>query len=90
MSDTRADKWNQMLWLILVAAILALPWNLIRLPTISKSFELAMVYALTIVCTAIHVHYSQGVVKNLQFLLCISCIIGLFKIAIRLDSVAEA
>lgn len=65
MSDTQASKWNEMLWLILGSTILALPWSFVGLPTISKNFELAVVYSLTIICTAVHVHYSQGVVSEI-------------------------
>lgn len=73
MSDTRTDGWSDMLWLLLGATVLSLPWNLIGLPIISRSFELAIVYALTVVCTAVHVHYSQGVVSGFKVCLHCSC-----------------
>lgn len=64
MSDTRADAWNHLLWLILiVTGISVVPWNQFGLPTIDDNVEIVLVYFLTSVATLTHLHYGQGVVS---------------------------
>lgn len=68
MSDTRADGWNHLLWLILIVTGLSvIPLNYLNLPTLDPYIECVLVYFLSSVATLTHFHYGQGVVSAMIF-----------------------
>lgn len=66
MTDTRADCWNAMLSLLTAATIVcAIPYDLLGLPKLWIEYERSMLYALAFVVTVGHLHYGQGVVREM-------------------------
>lgn len=64
MSDTRADCWNHLMWLILVlGGFSVIPKNWLNLSShVVIEIENALLYVITIVTLMIHTHYGFGVV----------------------------
>lgn len=64
MSDTRADAWNHLLWLILIVTSLSVApldrWNIL---VFDKNIECVLVYFSTSVATLTHFHYGYSVVS---------------------------
>lgn len=67
MSDTRCDGFNVLMWpLVAVTAVSAFPfYEQIGLPEVSAEMERWIVYALTIFTSIAHIHYGQGVVREM-------------------------
>lgn len=64
MSDTRADAWNHLLWLILIVTSLAVaPLDRYNLLILEPHVEQVLVYFLTSVATLTQIHYGVGVVS---------------------------
>lgn len=67
MSDTRADCWNHLMWLIVVVAGLSVaPLDKLNLPTIDHNIESVLVYFTTSVALLTHIHYGYGVVRVIR------------------------
>lgn len=83
MTDTRADCWNAMLSLLTAATIVcAIPYDLLGLPKLWIEYERSMLYALAFVVTVGHLHYGQGVVREMCSHFRIKC----FKVRISSHS----
>lgn len=64
MSDTRADAWNHLIWIVLLATgISVAPLEKFNLPKLEQHVESALVYFLASIATLTHVHYGYGVVS---------------------------
>lgn len=67
MSDTRTDAWNTLMWpLCFVAFFSCVPiFELFGLSSITVDTERWMVYLLTTITTIAHIHYGQGIVREM-------------------------
>lgn len=66
MTDTRADLWNGLLNLLTAATIICIiPYPLLRAPALWIEYERNILYALVLVVTVAHLHYGQGVVREM-------------------------
>ncbi|XP_055638262.1 ethanolaminephosphotransferase 1 isoform X2 [Toxorhynchites rutilus septentrionalis] len=66
MSDTRADVWNTFFNLLAAGTIVCVfPYPLLGLPELWVEYERSILQALTFVVTIAHLHYGQGVVREM-------------------------
>lgn len=66
MTDTRADLWNGLLSLLTAAtAVSIFPYTAVGLPELWIEYERNVLYALVLVVTIAHLHYGQGVVREM-------------------------
>ncbi|XP_059617247.1 ethanolaminephosphotransferase 1 isoform X2 [Phlebotomus argentipes] len=66
MSDTRTDCWNGLLWVLLVATgVSTFPFYDSLGVHFSVGMELAVVYTITGISTAAHIHYGTCVVREM-------------------------
>ncbi|XP_021701606.1 ethanolaminephosphotransferase 1 isoform X3 [Aedes aegypti] len=66
MTDTRADLWNGLLNLLTAAAIVCVfPYPLLGIAPLWVEYERNVLYALVLVVTVAHLHYGQGVVREM-------------------------
>uniref|UniRef100_A0A023EUD9 Putative sn-12-diacylglycerol ethanolamine-and cholinephosphotransferase n=1 Tax=Aedes albopictus TaxID=7160 RepID=A0A023EUD9_AEDAL len=66
MTDTRADLWNGLLNLLTAAAIVCIfPYQMLGIPALWLEYERNILYALVLVVTVAHLHYGQGVVREM-------------------------
>lgn len=66
MTDTRADLWNGMLNLLIAATVVSIfPYTALGLPELWIEYERNVLYALVLVVTIAHLHYGQGVVREM-------------------------
>ncbi|XP_055545821.1 ethanolaminephosphotransferase 1 isoform X2 [Wyeomyia smithii] len=66
MTDTRADLWNAMLNLMAVATLVSIfPYKVLGMPSLWVVYEQNILYALAFVVTIGHLHYGQGVVREM-------------------------
>lgn len=66
MSDTRSDLWNAMLNMLAFATIVCVfPYPVLGMPDLRIDYERSILYALTLVITIAHLHYGQGVVREM-------------------------
>jgi hypothetical protein len=80
MSNTRADMWNFLLGpLALVAIVTTKPiFSIFSLKHISFETEIIITYILAAVVTITHLHYGQGVVREMCHHFKIKC----FKVSL--------
>lgn len=63
MSDTRADCWNHLMWLILIVSGLSVaPKDSFYLSILDQNIETVLLYFLSSVALLTHLHYGYGVV----------------------------
>ncbi|XP_062546751.1 ethanolaminephosphotransferase 1 isoform X3 [Armigeres subalbatus] len=66
MTDTKADLWNGLLNLITAATIVCIfPYTSLGIPALWIEYERNILYALVLVVTVAHLHYGQGVVREM-------------------------
>lgn len=66
MSDTRADAWNHLEWLMLiVTAVSVAPLDKYKIFMLDSYVERVLLYFLTSVATLTHFHYGYGVVREM-------------------------
>lgn len=66
MTDTRADVWNTMFNLLVAAMVVCIfPYTLLGLPDLWLEYERSILFALALVVTVAHIHYGQGVVREM-------------------------
>ncbi|XP_053693053.1 ethanolaminephosphotransferase 1 isoform X2 [Sabethes cyaneus] len=66
MTDTRTDAWNAMLNLMALATLVCIfPYEVFGISNLWVVYERNILYALAFVVTVGHLHYGQGVVREM-------------------------
>ncbi|XP_058449656.1 ethanolaminephosphotransferase 1 isoform X2 [Malaya genurostris] len=66
MSDTKSDRWNAMLSLLMGATIVCIiPYRVLGKFDLLVEYERNILYALALVVTIAHLHYGQSVVREM-------------------------
>ncbi|XP_055592627.1 ethanolaminephosphotransferase 1 isoform X2 [Uranotaenia lowii] len=66
MSDTRADLWNALLHVLAGATLICIvPYSALGLPELGPQHEQYLLYALALLVTVVHIHYGQGIVREM-------------------------